>query len=589
MKSGYIPNEFIENLLNNIDIVTVISSYLPLKKRGDNYLACCPFHEEKTPSFSVNSTKQFYYCFGCSAGGNIISFLMRHEHMQFQETIETLAAQSGFKVPYLGKTKDSLVSPQLSNLYGLLNDVNQYYQQMLWKDPRGEVALKYLENRGLSAETCKNFQLGYSLPGWSNLPRRFNTKLAKQHLIATGMVVKKENGDCYDRYRNRIMFPIYNRQGKIVGFGGRVLQINDSPKYLNSPKTSIFNKSRELYGFFNVLQLKSTLPYIIVVEGYLDVISLVEHGISYVVATLGTATSAHHLQLLSRYTNRIIFCFDGDAAGKKAAWKALETSLSLLTDQVTIKFMFLPEDQDPDSIVRNHGKERFKAELNSAIEISEFLFAQLKRQVDLKTTNGKSTLISLAMPLLAKVPSKTVSLVMMRQLAQIVDISLDHLIKLSNTPYNKKSNKVSTEKTRLRPLPPYLIACALLLQNPTLAQTIMAKFKLNILRNIQGMILNKLLDLLSQNPHLTTGALVEFWRQESDFEYIVRLANWQHHVPQDGIEIELVGAMQRLIEQRLSIEINKLLKESSSRELTSKERYLLQKWIKEIKLNHSVS
>lgn len=589
MKTGYISNEFIDDLLNNIDIINIIGNYLPLKKRGENYIACCPFHEEKTPSFTVSSSKQFYYCFGCGAGGNIISFLMQHEHLQFQECIEMLAQHAGYKVPYRSNGPSQEDNGQLSNLYELLNHICQYYQHILWHDPRGKLAQNYLKSRGLSAQICKTFNLGYAPPGWNNLIQKFGTKLNRQQLLATGMVVKKENGNYYDRYRNRIMFPIYNRQGRITGFGGRVIQINESPKYLNSPKTILFNKSRELYGFYEAIQQNSTLPYIVVVEGYLDVISLVKHGIPYVVATLGTATTRVHLQLLSRYTNTIIFCFDGDLAGKKAAWKALEISLGILMDPLKIKFMFLSEHQDPDSFIQEAGKARFQTELNSAMELPDFFFTQLQSQVDLQTMNGKSTLMSSAMPLLAKIKSDSLRLIMMRQLASIVDIGLAHLMSLSDESYNQKPRKQALKQPHLHPLPPMQVACALLLQNPSLGKAIRDIFDRDTLKAVKDAILSKLLDLLSKNPHLTTGALIEFWRNDSDFAHMVELANWQHHVPASGIEAELIGAVQRVLQHNLSLKINKLIEKSNSKTLTNEERYLLQRWIKTSKITHTLS
>ncbi len=340
--TGLIPRSFIDELLHQIDIVEFIDSYVPLKKRGTSHLACCPFHHEKTPSFNVVGTKQFYHCFGCGASGNVISFAMQYLQQSFPEAIETLAARAGVQVPR--EQPDQNMVQKLS-LYQVMLQITQFYQHTL--KTSGKEAVQYLKQRGITGEIAKRYQLGYAPPGWHALEITF--KSLKNELLTTGMLVQREDGKVYDRYRNRIIYPIHDRHGRIIGFGGRSLDGSQKPKYLNSPETVLFQKNRELYGLYQCIQQKTDFPYIIVVEGYMDVIALAQYGIHHTVATLGTATSTYHIQLLSKYTKKIIFCFDGDEAGLQAAWRALESSLTHLDQGLNAQFIFLPTGHDPES------------------------------------------------------------------------------------------------------------------------------------------------------------------------------------------------------------------------------------------------
>ena len=342
---GLISRPFIDELLNRTDIVEFIDSYVPLKKRGTSHTACCPFHSEKTPSFNVVAKKQFYHCFGCGASGNAISFAMNYLHMSFSDAVETLAARIGLQVQREGQTEKN---QQSLNLYEFLNRVSLFYQKTL--KTAGHAAITYLKKRDVSGEVARLYQLGYAPASWQTLELQF--KQNKNELIATGMLIPKDDGKAYDRYRQRIMFPIHDRHGRIIGFGGRAIEPAQKPKYLNSPETVIFQKSRELYGLHQILQQQSEITNILIVEGYMDVIALAQHGINNSVATLGTATSSYHIQLLSKYTKQLIFCFDGDAAGRQAAWRALESSLPHLNAGLDASFIFLPEGHDPDSLVR---------------------------------------------------------------------------------------------------------------------------------------------------------------------------------------------------------------------------------------------
>jgi DNA primase len=352
-----IPRDFIDQLLNRVDIVDFIDSRITLRKKsGNNFFACCPFHNEKNPSFSVSQPKQFYYCFGCGAHGNAIDFLMQYDRLNFPEAIEALAKQVGMEVP-----KQS-ISPQQAekaaaqqSLYELLAQVAKFYQSQLRTHNR---AIEYLKQRGVSGEIAKSFAIGVAPQGWDNLLQKIGQH-AKQALLEVGMLIKKEEGGCYDRFRDRIMFPIHDRRGRIIGFGGRIIDQGE-PKYLNSPETPLFQKGHELYGLYQALQANRQLERIIVVEGYMDVIALFQHDITYAVATLGTATSSSHIERLLRHTAEIIFCFDGDQAGRSAAWRALQVTLPLMRDGIQVRFLFLPEGEDPDSLVRTNLKNACK-------------------------------------------------------------------------------------------------------------------------------------------------------------------------------------------------------------------------------------
>ena len=340
--AGRIPQDFIDGLLSRVDVVNLIDSRVPLKKKGREYTACCPFHSEKTPSFTVSMSKQFYHCFGCGVNGNAISFLMEYDHMDYIEAIESLASEIGLDVPREGNY--SSPKKRISkDLYDLMQEATHFFQAQL---KAAKSACFYLENRGLSDEITTRFSLGYAPATWDSVLKHLSKTYTPEQIVETGLVIEKENGRRYDRYRDRITFPIRNRKGQVIGFGGRVMG-DEKPKYINSPETDLFHKGSELYGFYEAREATRKLERIIVVEGYMDVIALAQYGISYAVATLGTATTAHHIQQLFRTVPEVIFCFDGDRAGKEAAWRALENALSILSDGKEIRFLFLPEGEDP--------------------------------------------------------------------------------------------------------------------------------------------------------------------------------------------------------------------------------------------------
>ncbi len=392
--AGLIAQGFIDDLLNRTDIVEVVSSRVQLKKSGKNYTACCPFHQEKTPSFSVNHEKQFYYCFGCGAGGNALGFIMDHDHLDFPAAIEELAKRAGVEVEREAsntpqKPRQAVDSP----LYALLAAASDYYRNALKSHPQRDAAVNYLKKRGVSGVIARDFALGFAPPGWDNLSKHLGgDSLQQKALIEAGLLVENaENQRRYDRFRDRIIFPIHDSRGRIIGFGGRVLG-DDKPKYLNSPETPVFHKGQELYGLYEARKYNRQLNEIIVVEGYMDVIALAQQGLRNAVATLGTATSEEHIKRLFRVVPSILFCFDGDNAGRKAAWRALEATLSNLKDGQQARFLFVPDGEDPDSLIRSEGLEAFQARIaQQAVPLTEYFFTHLAAEVNLEVTGRQST------------------------------------------------------------------------------------------------------------------------------------------------------------------------------------------------------
>ncbi len=415
-----IPNSFIQDLLNRIDIVDVIEHYIPLKKTGANYVACCPFHNEKSPSFTVSQTKQFYHCFGCGAHGTAISFVMEHVGMGFVDAVEELARSIGVSVP---RETSAQARPKAEpDLYEVILAATHYYRDQLKQSPR---AIDYLKQRGLSGEIAARFGIGYAPDNWQNLGGAF-PDYQDPRLVETGLVIASDDGKRYDRFRNRIMFPIINARGQAIGFGGRVLDQGE-PKYLNSPETPLFEKGRELYGLFQAQKAIRASRKALVVEGYMDVVALAQHGIEYAVATLGTATTPFHVQKLLRLTDRIVFCFDGDLAGQRAAWRALENALPQLVDGKRIDFLFLPAEHDPDSFIREQGKDAFERLLERALPLSVYLLRELSSAVDLQTQEGRSSLLEHAKPLLNAVAAPTISLLLRKEVAALASVTLSEL------------------------------------------------------------------------------------------------------------------------------------------------------------------
>jgi DNA primase len=426
-----IPQRFIDDLLDRVDIVEVIDRRVKLRKTGKNFSACCPFHDEKTPSFSVNPDKQFFYCFGCGAGGNALGFLMDYERLEFPQAVESLAQTAGLEVPK-EESRPGEASRQDTQrpLFEQLEQATRFYEHSLRKHPDAKRAVKYLKSRGLSGEIAKLFRVGFAPPGWDNLiAAAGNSEEKQQLLMTTGMLVKNDKGRVYDRFRDRIIFPIVDARGRVIAFGGRVLG-DDKPKYLNSPETPVFHKSRELYGLYQARKANRSLERIVVVEGYMDVIALAQHGINYAVATLGTATSEAHLDRLFRHVPEVIFCFDGDEAGRKAAFRGLEAALPVMQDGRQVRFLFLPEGEDPDSLVRAKGQGHLEHLFTQASPLEVFLFDQLEQGIDVTTLDGRARFSKVAAPYLQQLPEGVFKTLMYQALAERTGIDVDSLKRL---------------------------------------------------------------------------------------------------------------------------------------------------------------
>jgi DNA primase len=437
-----IPKSFIQDLLNRLDIVDVIERYVPLKKAGANYVACCPFHNEKSPSFTVSQSKQFYHCFGCGAHGTAIGFAMEHAGLSFVDAVEELARSIGVTVPR--ETSTQVQHKVAPDLYEVMQTATRYYREQLKQSPR---AIEYLKRRGLSGEIAARFGIGYAPDGWQNLESIF-LNYQDASLLETGLVIENDEGKRYDRFRDRIMFPIINVRGQVIGFGGRVLDKGE-PKYLNSPETPLFEKGRELYGLFQAQKSIRAEKMALVVEGYMDVVALAQLGVEYAVATLGTATTPFHIQKLLRLTEQVVFCFDGDSAGRRAAWRALENALPHLQDGKQLRFLFLPTEHDPDSYIREYGKEAFEHLLGEeALPLSGYLLRELSAQVDLKTQEGRSALLERAKPLLTAIAAPTTALLLRKEVAALAGITQAELeglyaIKPVGAPARRAPQKVT--------------------------------------------------------------------------------------------------------------------------------------------------
>jgi len=421
-----IPQSFIQDLLSRVDIVEVVDRHVKLKRAGANYVACCPFHSEKTPSFTVSQTKQFYHCFGCGAHGTAVGFLMEHGGMGFVEAVKDLAQSVGMKVPEEPRSETAQRrAEQGASLYEVLLQAAQHYRNQLKDAPQ---AIAYLKKRGVSGEIAKRFGIGYAPDEWQNLAAAFSDYDGPM-LATAGLVKSKEDGKRYDVFRNRIIFPIVDVRGNVIGFGGRVLG-DGEPKYLNSPETPVFEKGRELYGLYQARRAIRDAGRVLVVEGYMDVVALAQSGVEYAVATLGTATTPLHVQKLLRQADEIVFCFDGDQAGRRAAWRALETSLSQLTDGKQVKFLFLPEGEDPDTYVRKHGKDAFEGLFERSVPLSRFLIDELAGRVDMATAEGRARCVHEAKPLLRQMPAGGLRLQLARELAEKCRLSIEELMQL---------------------------------------------------------------------------------------------------------------------------------------------------------------
>ncbi len=579
--AGKIPQQFIDELLARVDIVDLIDTSVPLKKTGRNHSACCPFHDEKTPSFTVSQDKQFYHCFGCGAHGTAIGFLMEYERLDFLDAVRDLAAHVGMEVPHSASSAQNDSKP----LYELIQQVANFYRQQLKEHPKGNQAIDYLKARSLSGDTAAEFGVGYAPPGWDTLQKYFSND-SIQPLTATGMLIKKDNGGHYDRFRERIMFPIRDSRGRVIGFGGRVLG-DDTPKYLNSPETPLFHKGRALYGLFEARQANRDIQRLLIVEGYMDVVMLAQHGIRYAVATLGTATTVEHLELMFRTTSEVVFCFDGDRAGREAANRALENTLPAMQAGRQARFLFLPDGEDPDSLVQKEGKVALEARIDTAAPLSTYLYEHLAKQVDMSNIDGQARLVELARPHLKKLPTGVFKHMMVTRLAEITRMeerTLSHLLG-SNEPMTTSAPRPSKQRPRgnKQGKQPSLVrqAITLLLNTPALAQLEAEPQRFASLNAPGITLLIELLEMLRTSPHLTTGAVLERWREREEGRYLAKLVQQENLVDNEHQEQEFRDLLQQLYRQyrtqRIEFLCNKPTSEHSNAEKLELQRLLKEK------------
>ncbi|NQX89090.1 MAG: DNA primase [Halioglobus sp.] len=610
--AGRIPQAFLDNLLDRVDIVEVIDRRVKLKKSGKNYSACCPFHEERTPSFSVNPDRQFYYCFGCGAGGNAITFVMEYDNLEFPEAVDNLAGLAGLEVPLEAVQGDRVPARREETnkpLYDLMDKVSRYYQAQLRHHPQAARAVNYLKSRGLSGEVAKQFGLGFAPPGWHNLLEGLGGgDTLRALLIKAGMMVKSEHGKVYDRFRERIMFPIRDRRGRVIAFGGRVLG-DDKPKYLNSPETNIFHKGRELYGLYEARQTVRELQRILVVEGYMDVIALAQHGISYAIATLGTATSQTHLERIYRFCPEVVFCFDGDAAGRKAALRAMEAVLPCMEDGRQARFLFLPEGLDPDDAVRRSGHAHFHQLLSAAMPLESFLFESVAASLDMHSLEGRARMSKLALPHIRQLPQGVFRELMFQALADRTGLELSHLMRLEAAPLASAAKPNAQANTPIAPSPSAAdepqarppetqeidaqamarhstlaqAAVALLLHQPTMARLVQTE-DLAALNSDEGQLLLSLVQLLHRRPESSTAMLLGHWYGTPEGNLLSRLAGQERLIPKAGIEAEFLDTLHALTllpqQSKLAAQVDKL-KHTNYADVSDVEKQRLKEMLQE--------
>jgi len=510
--AGRIPQHFIDDLLARTDIVDVIDAYVPLRKAGKNHQALCPFHDEKTPSFTVSQDKQFYHCFGCGANGTAISFLMDYRNLDFVEAVEELAARAGLEVPREGGGQARSKDAGLTELYELMELVVDFYRRQLREHPGARRAVDYLKKRDISGEIAAEYELGYAAPGWDNLLKALGgSEPARERLARTGMIIQRDGGGWYDRFRDRIMFPIRDKRGRAIGFGGRIID-EGTPKYLNSPETPIFHKGRELYGLYQARRRQREMERLYVVEGYMDVLALAQHGIGNTVATLGTAATADHIDKLFRHSARIVFCFDGDAAGRKAAWRALEETLPALREGRQTFFLFMPEGEDPDSYVRSHGREVLE-DPAVAMPLSDYLINTLKADNDLGTREGRSRLLEQAAPYLSKLPRGALRQMLLRDIAGIARVpveDIEPLLQGGKTPPRRAPAARTRPAGRANTLIGHIIAR--LLYQPELVKLFDEPAQLDESPEAGAAFLKELVEFIQARPHIRFAGILEHWR-----------------------------------------------------------------------------
>jgi DNA primase len=574
--SGRIPRQFIDDLLVRVDIVDVIDSHVPLKKMGANYSARCPFHNEKTPSFSVNRNKQFFHCFGCHASGNVISFLMEFNHLTFVEAIEELATFCGVEIPFEKQSSHTELQPKnkLIDLQQLMQQVATFYSQQLKQNQNKDIAVDYLKGRGILGETARDFMLGYAPEDWQILSTHFDTQL----LCEAGMLAFK-NDNYYERFRQRIMFPIRNKRGHIIGFGGRILKEDPKqPKYLNSPETPLFHKGNEVYGLYELLKKNPRPVRILVVEGYMDVVTLAQYGIHYAVAALGTSLSATQLQLLFRSTPEVILCFDGDKAGKEAAWRAMDAVFSVINDNRQVRVLLLPIEHDPDSLIRIEGVNAFTQRIEQADILSDYFFTHFQETLNLASIEGRAKLVNQAKPYLLKLADcffKEMTLKRLHELSQF-DISptLERERLAASQPSQKNNSSQKQAKNTRHSLE--RLTLAMLVQYPKLIEKLQNNpIDWNTL-DFSGIDIFKAIvhTIITYKPE-TTAQLLEFYRDKPEEKVLNALAALPILVSEKAVESEFSGALNQFIVQAKQTRLEKLLAQETAVGLNDEEKEIL--------------
>ena len=572
--AGRIPREFIDDLLTRVDIVDLIDPLVPLKKSGANFMARCPFHTEKTPSFSVNRNKQFFHCFGCGASGNAIGFLMDFNHLDFVEAVEDLAAFIGLEVPReQGQVTNSSAPKKavLDDSYDLLMKVAKFYSQQFKHNAESYKAIEYLKSREVEGRVAKDFLLGYAPDSWQTLGAHFD----QESLITAGLLIKKADRS-YDRFRGRVMFPIRDRRGRVVGFGGRVLD-DSVPKYLNSPETQIFQKGREVYGLYEALEKNNKLKRLLIVEGYMDVIALSQYEIHYAVAVLGTAISPQHFELLFRVAPELVFCFDGDLAGRQAAWRTVETGLPYLRDGRQVNFMLMPEGEDPDSLIRSMGVDVFLKMQDEALPLSDYFFDSLSEGRDLLSIEGRAGLVQTAKKYIEKLPNGFYQDMMLDRLKKTSKV--DYLDIFDNSIKNYEDKKVGrpTGKTRNSPARTVII---LLLQNPGLSKIAIENQSEWEVMDSQAINLFKaIIKKISRSKNPSLASIVESFRGAIEEKYVNKLAAQSLHIPTEGIENEFTDSLKRMIQRGREELLEQLIAKEKSYGLDDREKQLLLKML----------
>jgi len=572
-----LPDAFIDELLARSDVVEVVGSRVPLKRKGKEYEARCPFHDERSPSFYVSPTKQFYHCFGCGAHGTAISFLMNYDRLEFLDAVEELAKRAGMEIPRDPNPRSAQQADDSRDLYTAVEAANRFFIKHLQENAK---ARAYLDGRGVDAQTQELFQVGYAPDGYSALKDALGKDERRMKLLErAGLFSKNERGHVYDKFRDRVMFPIFDRRGRVIAFGGRVMEKDDGPKYLNSPETPLFHKGRELYGLWQVRQANQKIERLVVVEGYMDVVSLFQFGVPQAVATLGTATTPDHAELLFRNAPDVYFCFDGDNAGRKAAWKALESVIPRMKDGRQAFFLFLPDGEDPDTIVRKEGADAFNARLTQATPLSQFFFDELGKDINLGTLDGRARLAERAKPMLAQIPDGAFGDLMRQQLGQLTGVGGGSSANASFVPPPPRAPARAAEAGGTPKRSLVRGAVAVLLQQPSLAQSLDGHHFAG-LRQPGVELLLEMLDIVDARPDISTGALIAHFEGRQEQQWLNTLAMQTLPGDQESWLQELHDAVAQLEKQLLLQRLDELQAKARAQGLDDTDKYELRELLK---------